>query len=167
MSTATIEDCENNGTVSFTNASTDVSISPRIGGLIGYAAMSVVGNNLVNNGDISLCGPFGSTHTDNIGGVIGLGGSMTLNNSSNNGAISCSGGEFGTLRIGGVAGAITNCAGTQLHNYGEVSTALDVQTYKFLCGGTVGDHTGDDNIEFSILALLPFRYLCATFVQGS
>ena len=152
ISTATIEDCENNGIVSFTNASTDVSISPRIGGLIGYAAMNVVGNNLVNNGDISLCGPFGSTHTDNIGGVIGLGSSMTLNNSRNNGAISCSGGEFGTLRIGGVAGAITNCAGTQLHNYGVVSTASGVQTYKFLCGGTVGDHTGIVDIEFSILS---------------
>ena len=152
ISTATIEDCENNGNVSFANASTAVNISPRIGGLIGYAAMSVVGNNLVNNGAISLCGPFGTTHTDNIGGVIGLGSSMTLNNSKNNGAVSCSGREFGKLRLGGVAGAIVNCAGTQLHNYGEVSTAEGVTTYQFICGGTVGDHTGYDDIEFSILS---------------
>lgn len=152
IGSSTIENCVNKGQVTFTNASTAVSISPRIGGLIGNAE-GVMATGLVNYGDISIKGPFGSTHTDNAGGVLGFSiTAITLNDSKNYGTISCSGGDFGALNIAGVAACLGQSAGTQLHNYGAVIVAEDVKTYQIAAGGIVGRHTGVTNIEFSILS---------------
>lgn len=153
IGSSTIENCVNRGKVTYTNATTAVSISPRIGGLIGNAYRGTMATGLVNYADITLNGPFGSTHTDIAGGVLGFANTaITLNDSKNYGTISCSGGDFGALQIGGVAGMFGDSAGTQLHNYGAVIVAEDVEAYQLLVGGAVGRHTGVTNIEFSILS---------------
>ena len=150
---STIENCVNKGKVTFTNATTAVQISPRIGGLIGNAQKGAMATGLINYADISIKGPFGSTHTDNVGGVLGYcNTAITLNDSKNYGVISCSGGDFGALNIAGVAGSLSDSAGTQLHNYGAVIVAEDVTAHQLAAGGTIGRHTGITNIEFSILS---------------
>ena len=153
IGSSTIENCVNRGKVTYTNATTAVSISTRIGGLIGNALRGAMATGLVNYGDISTKGPFGSTHTNNLGGVLGFSNTaITLNDSKNYGTISCSGGDFGALIIAGVAGMFGDCAGTQLHNYGAVIVAEDVKAYQLLAGGAVGRHTGTADIAFSILS---------------
>ena len=153
IASSTIENCVNRGKVTYTNATTAVSISTRIGGLIGNAHKGAMATGLVNYGDISTEGPFGSTHTNNLGGVIGFTNTaITLNDSKNYGTISCSGGDFGALQIGGVAGMFGDSAGTQLHNYGAVVVAEDVKVYQLLAGGALGRHTGTADIAFSILS---------------
>ena len=153
IGSSTIENCVNRGKVTYTNATTAVSISPRIGGLIGNAYKGTMATGLVNYADISIKGPFGSTHTNNVGGVLGFANTaITLNDSKNYGTISCSGGDFGALNIAGVAASLGDAAGTQLHNYGAVIVAEDVKAYQLIAGGTVGRHTGVTDIEFSILS---------------
>ena len=153
IASSTIENCANRGKVTYTNATTAVSISPRIGGLIGNAQQGVMATGLVNYADITLRGPFGSTHSNNVSGVLGFANTaITLNDSKNYGTITGTGGDFGMLNIAGVAACFTECAGTQLHNYGAIVVAEDVDLYQLACGGTVGRHTGTKNIEFSILS---------------
>ena len=153
IGSSTIENCVNRGKVTYTNATTAVSISTRIGGLIGNAYRGTMATRLVNYGDISTEGPFGSTHTNNLGGVLGFANTaITLNDSKNYGTISCSGGDFGALQVGGVAGMLGDSAGTQLHNYGAVIVAEDVKAHMLIAGGALGRHTGTADIAFSILS---------------
>ncbi len=153
IGSSTIENCVNRGKVTYTNATTAVQISPRIGGLVGNAQQGIMATGLINYADISIKGPFGSTHTNNLGGVLGFANTaITLNDSKNYGTISCSGGDFGSLNIAGVAGMFGDSAGTQLHNYGAIIVAEDVKAYQLIAGGTIGRHTGVTNIEFSILS---------------
>lgn len=150
--TASVQNCTNTGAVKYTNAVEKLSISARIGGVIGAIHMNTLATGLVNRGDITIKGPFGSTHTHNFGGIIGWAVQMTCNNSKNYGALSISGGYFGALNVAGIAGYLNDSAGTELHNYGPVSVAEDVVVYQTVVGGAIGRHTGTTNIEFSIMS---------------
>ena len=150
--TASVQNCTNTGAVNYTNAVEKLTISARIGGVIGVIHMNTLATGLVNRGEITIKGPFGSTHTHNFGGIIGWATQMTCNNSKNYGTLSISGGYFGALNVAGIAGYLHNCAGTELHNYGPVSVAEDVVAYQTVCGGAIGRHTGTTNIEFSIMS---------------
>ena len=150
--TASVQNCTNTGAVNYTNAVEKLTISARIGGVIGAIHMNTLATGLVNRGDVTIKGPFGSTHTHNFGGIIGWATQMTCNNSKNYGTLSISGGYFGALNAAGIAGYLHDCAGTELHNYGPVSVAEDVEVYQTVVGGAIGCHTGTTNIEFSILS---------------
>ena len=150
--TASVQNCTNTGAVNYTNAVEKLTISARIGGVIGAIHMNTLATGLVNRGDVTIKGPFGSTHTHNFGGIIGWATQMTCNNSKNYGTLSISGGYFGALNAAGIAGYLNDCAGTELHNYGPVSVAEDVEVYQTIVGGAIGRHTGTTNIEFSILS---------------
>ena len=150
--TASVQNCTNTGAVNYTNAVEKLTISARIGGVIGAIHMNTLATGLTNSGDITIKGPFGSTHTHNFGGIIGWATQMTCNNSKNYGTLSISGGYFGALNVAGIAGYLNDCAGTELHNYGPVSVAEDVEVYQTIVGGAIGRHTGTTNIEFSILS---------------
>ena len=150
--TASVQNCTNTGAVNYTNAVKELSISARIGGVIGAIHMNTLATGLTNSGDVTIKGPFGSTHTHNFGGIIGWATQMTCNNSKNYGTLSISGGYFGALNAAGVAGYLHDCAGTELHNYGPVSVAEGVEVYQTIVGGAIGRHTGTTNIEFSILS---------------
>ena len=150
--TASVQNCTNTGAVNYTNAVEKLTISARIGGVIGAIHMNTLATGLTNSGDVTIKGPFGSTHTHNFGGIIGWATQMTCNNSKNYGTLSISGGYFGALNVAGVAGYLNDCAGTELHNYGPVTVAEDVEVYQTIVGGAIGRHTGITNIEFSILS---------------
>ena len=150
--TASVQNCTNTGAVKYTNAVEKLTISARIGGVIGAIHMNTLATGLTNRGDVTIKGPFGSTHTHNFGGIIGWATQMTCNNSKNYGTLSISGGYFGALNAAGIAGYLHDCAGTELHNYGPVSVAEDVEVYQTVVGGAIGRHTGTTNIEFSILS---------------
>ena len=150
--TASVQNCTNTGAVKYTNAVEKLTISARIGGVIGAIHMNTLATGLTNRGDVTIKGPFGSTHTHNFGGIIGWATQMTCNNSKNYGTLSISGGYFGALNAAGIAGYLHDCAGTELHNYGPVSVAEDVEIYQTIVGGAIGRHTGTTNIEFSILS---------------
>lgn len=150
--TASVQNCTNTGAVKYTNAVEKLSISARIGGVIGAIHMNTLATGLTNRGDVTIKGPFGSTHTHNFGGIIGWATQMTCNNSKNYGTLSISGGYFGALNAAGIAGYLNDCAGTELHNYGPVSVAEDVVVYQTVVGGAIGRHTGTTNIEFSIIS---------------
>ena len=150
--TASVQNCTNTGAVNYTNAVEKLTISARIGGVIGAIHMNTLATGLTNSGDVTIKGPFGSTHTHNFGGIIGWATQMTCNNSKNYGTLSISGGYFGALNAAGIAGYFQDCAGTELHNYGPVSVAEDVEVYQTVVAGAIGRHTGITNIEFSILS---------------
>ena len=150
--TSSVQNCTNTGAVNYTNAVEKLTISARIGGVIGAIHMNTLATGLTNSGDVTIKGPFGSTHTHNFGGIIGWATQMTCNNSKNYGTLSISGGYFGALNAAGIAGYLHDCAGTELHNYGPVSVAEDVEVYQTIVGGAIGRHTGYSNIEFSILS---------------
>ena len=150
--TASVSNCTNRGAVNYTNAVEKLTISARIGGVIGAIHMNTLATGLTNRGDVTIKGPFGSTHSHNFGGIIGWASQMTCNNSKNYGTLSISGGYFGALNVGGISGYFHNCAGTELHNYGPVSVADDVVVYQTIVGGAIGRHTGYSDVEFSILS---------------
>ena len=149
---SSISNCVNKGAITYTNTANKISVSPRIGGVVGEIDLNILAEGLTNYGDITSNGPFGSTHTQNFAGIVGYAATSTLNNAKNYGTVSISGGSYGALNAAGVAAMFNNCAGTELHNYGPVSVADDVVVYQTIVGGTIARHTGYSNVEFSIIS---------------
>ena len=149
---SSISNCVNKGAITYTNTANKISVSPRIGGIVGEIDLNILAEGLTNYGDITSNGPFGSTHTQNFAGIVGYAATSTLNNAKNYGTVSISGGSYGALNAAGVAAMFNNCAGTELHNYGPVSVAEDVVVYQTIVGGTIARHTGYSNVEFSIIS---------------
>ena len=149
---SSISNCVNKGAITYTNTANKISVSPRIGGVVGEIDLNILAEGLTNYGDVTSNGPFGSTHTQNFAGIVGYAATSTLNNAKNYGSVSISGGSYGALNAAGVAAMFNNCAGTELHNYGPVSVADDVVVYQTIVGGTIARHTGYSNVEFSIIS---------------
>ncbi len=152
----TLSNCTNHGTITTTSKTTN-KVYVRIGGILGHTNQAVIGEDLINNGVISL---ESSAPRYWCGGIVGWFDKTSpcdlanFDNCINNGSITLAKAGTGVCYIGGCLGCVESNASGKIknfHNTGNLdlnSGQTSVRSRRMFVGGVVGYVSSGTNISY-------------------